>query len=290
MSAQIHDLGYREYDGARAGIGWAMWSLGLHAVQRVLGLKRAARHKILPAIVILVAFVPAIVFVGLAVLIPGELTDITGTYGEYYFTIVLVIALFTAFVAPEAICTDRRTGMLGLYLASPLNRTTYVVSKVAAVSATMLAVTLLPQLFLLTGYSIVGEGPDGIVEGVETFARLLVAGSLIAVYFATLSAMVSSFTSRRSIASIVITMAMLIPIFVSGILIEEGDVDDRLALINIPFVPVRAGFYLLGEQVSGDDAGIEQVTGSLALVVTVGLTVLWAGATWWRYQRIEVER
>jgi len=66
VSAQIHDLGYREYDGPRAGVGHAMVSLGLHAVQRVLGLKRAARHKVLPAIVILVAFIPAMVFVGLA--------------------------------------------------------------------------------------------------------------------------------------------------------------------------------------------------------------------------------
>ena len=36
-----------------------------------------------------------------------------------------------AFVAPEALCTDRRTGMLGLYLASPLTRDSYLVAKVA---------------------------------------------------------------------------------------------------------------------------------------------------------------
>lgn len=290
MTAQIHDLGYREYEGERAGTGWAMWSLGLHAVQRVLGLKRAARHKVLPVIVILVAFVPAIVFVGLAVLLPSELTDVQGDYGDYYFTIVLVIALFTAFVAPEAICTDRRTGMLALYLASPLNRTTYVVSKVAAVSATMLAVTLLPQLFLLAGYTIVGEGPDSVLDGAETFGRLLVSGALIAVYFASLSAMVSSFTPRRSIASIVITMSLLIPIFVSGILLENTDVDDRLSLINIPLVPIRAAFYLLGEEIEGGDSGIEQVAGALALLVTVGSIICWGAITWWRYQRIEVDR
>jgi ABC-2 type transport system permease protein len=290
MSAQIHELGYREYEGERAGTGWAMLSLGLHAVQRVLGLKRAARHKVLPAIVILVAFVPAIVFVGLAVLLPSELTDVQGDYGEYYFTIVLVIALFTAFVAPEAICTDRRTGMLALYLASPLNRTTYVVSKVAAVSATMLAVTLLPQLFLLLGYTIVGEGPDGLVDGVETFGRLLISGVLIAVYFASLSAMVSSFTPRRSIASTIITMSLLIPISISGVLIEQADVDDRLSLISIPFVPIRAAFYLLGEQMDSGDSGIEQVAGSLALLTTVGLIVIWSAITWWRYQKIKVDR
>ena len=33
-----------------------------------------------------------------------------------------VVLVFTAFVAPEILCTDRRSGMLGLYLASPLRR------------------------------------------------------------------------------------------------------------------------------------------------------------------------
>jgi ABC-2 type transport system permease protein len=267
-----------------------MWSLGLHAVQRVLGLKRAARHKILPVIVILVAFVPAIVFVGLAVLIPGELTDVQGDYGDYYLLIAVVIALFAAFVAPEAICTDRRTGMLALYLASPLNRTTYVVSKVAAVAATMLAVTLLPQLFQLTGYALVGEGPGGIVEGAETVGRLVVTGAMIAVYFAALSAMVSSFTPRRAIASTVIAMSLLIPVFVSGALIEGAGGDDRIALINILLLPARAAFYLLGERLESGDGGLEQVSGALALLVTLALTTVWITITWWRYQRIEVDR
>ena len=45
------------------------------------------------------------------------------------------VLVFVAFVAPEVLCPDRRTGMLGLYLASPLTRDTYLVGKAPRCSA-----------------------------------------------------------------------------------------------------------------------------------------------------------
>ncbi len=291
MSAQIHDLGYREYDGPRAGVSWAMSSLGIHAIQRVLGLKRAARHKILPALVILMAFVPALVFVGIAAFLPTQLLeeDILPTYGEYYGFIVFVIWLFTSFVAPEAICTDRRTGMLALYLSSPLNRTTYIISKITAVTVTMLTITLLPTLFLLIAYSIEGAGPDGVANFVELLVRIFAAGILIAFYFGAYSAMVASFTSRKSIASATIVISFLISGIISSALIDGADFDDRIALINVATLPLRASTYLLGEQPEGF-RGLAAVEGSLVLLVTVGVAAMCMAVTWWRYQKLEMDR
>ena len=62
------------------------------------------------------------------------------TYGEYYGFIVSAIIVFVAFVAPEVLCTDRRTGMLGLYLASPLTRDTYLLAKAIAVAVVLATV------------------------------------------------------------------------------------------------------------------------------------------------------
>ena len=87
------------------------------------------RSKILPVLAALLAYVPAIVFVGLAALLPRTTfleNDLLPTYAEYYGFITSAIVVFVAFVAPEVLCTDRRTGMLGLYLASPLTRYTYL--------------------------------------------------------------------------------------------------------------------------------------------------------------------
>ncbi len=290
-SAAVHDLGYRRFEGERAGVAAAMRALGVHAIQRVMGLKRAGRHKVLPALILIISFVPALVFVGMAAFLPNELIeeDILPSYSEYNAAfIVSVIWLFTSFVAPEALCTDRRTGMLALYLASPLNRTTYIAAKVGAVVVTMLAITLVPTLFLLVAYTIEGAGPDTVGEFLELLARITAGGVLLAAYFGAFSAMVSSFTSRRSIASASIVISFLLAGAVTSALIE-GDVDDHIALLQIAVVPLRAATYLLGELPQGVN-GLAVVEGSLALLTSLGLTALFAGVAWWRYQTLEIDR
>ena len=289
--AQVHDLGYRQFEGQRSGLGWAMKSLGIHAIQRVLGLKRAARHKLLPVAVIFIAFVPALVFVGMAAFLPQSLLeeDILPSYAEYYGFILTAIFLFASFVAPEAICTDRRTGMMALYLASPLNRTTYIISKVAAVAIVLLTITWLPEVLLLLAYSIEGAGPEGIDGFLETLARITAAGALAAAYFAALSSAIASLTPRRGIASAAIVMSLLIPAIVLGIVLEATDVADELDLLNITAVPLRAVDWIL-EGTPTNDRGVSSVSGSLTVAVTLAATALFTSITWWRYQHIEVER
>lgn len=291
--ARIHDLGYRSYAGPRAGLGWAMVGLGAHTIERVLGLKRAFRHKIMPALVILIAFVPALIFVGMAALLPTSLIEeeILPSYGEYYlgFTNQAVL-LFTAFVAPEALCTDRRTGMLALYLASPLDRTTYVLSKLAAIAVVLLTITLLPELFLLFSYTLEGAGPDGFFDFFETFGRIGLSGLLLALFYASIGATIASLTPRRGIASAAIVVVLLVTLMVSGILLENTDIADEFGLLTLMLLPIRAAWFLLGESTSSGDRGLERVDGLLTLAVTVGYVAVFGAITWWRYQRIEVDR
>ena len=69
-TAQIHDRGYRRYDGRRLGRMHAIRSLTRHSFQRILGLRRPARYKILPFLCVIIAYLPAAVFVGVIALIP----------------------------------------------------------------------------------------------------------------------------------------------------------------------------------------------------------------------------
>ena len=89
------------------------------------GLGRPARWKILPVLTVAIAYVPNIVFVGIVALIPdARLRDnFLPKYAFTYSFITAAIVLFVIFVAPEALCPDRRWRTMSLYLASPLNRT-----------------------------------------------------------------------------------------------------------------------------------------------------------------------
>ena len=159
MSSQIHDLGYRPYEGERAGVAWAVRSLAVHSMRRALGLKRAGRHKIVPTLTIGFAFLPAIVMVGLSLFLSGFSLDDLFSYGDYHGFTSFALFLFTAAAAPGVLTTDRTSGMLAMYLASPLNRTTYVLAKGIGIFAVMFLVTVAPIVFLVVAYTIVGAGP-----------------------------------------------------------------------------------------------------------------------------------
>jgi uncharacterized membrane protein len=61
QGARIYDVGYRSYDGPRSAPIWALATIWRHTLQRVLGLHRSFRHKVLPGIALVIAYVPALI-------------------------------------------------------------------------------------------------------------------------------------------------------------------------------------------------------------------------------------
>ena len=117
----------------------------------------------LPVLAIAIAYVPNIVFVGVTALIPTIACATRCCPGTPSPTASSPrrSLLFVIFVAPEAMCPDRRSGILSLYLATPLTRTRYIFAKAAAVFTTLLLVTLGPPLLYLIGLAPQSAGPDG---------------------------------------------------------------------------------------------------------------------------------
>ncbi len=283
--ARILERGYRRYDGVRLSPATAMRSVMLHAVGRVLGLKRPAWSKALPVLSIALAYVPAIVFVGIAALTPDDtaVQSQLPSYGEYYSYVVSAVALFVAFVAPEVLCPDRRTGMLGLYLASPLNRTTYLVGKAWAIANVLFAVTIGPPLLMMIAFSLQGHGPDGIGGLATTIGHILLSGIAMTAFYTALSMGVSSLTDRKSFASGGIVIALLLSAAVAGVLdTGSGHAAQMLNLFLVPFD--------LASRIHDGSHATALTTLGQALTATIGWTALWAAVCWVRYQRLEVTR
>jgi hypothetical protein len=288
--ARVYGVGYRPYDGPRNPSSRAVVTVALHTLQRVLGLRRDARHKLLPALAFAIALVPAVVIFGLAIVLEEQLeieSDLP-TFGDYYTFVGTGIALFAAFVAPEALCTDRRTGMLGLYLAGPLDRPRYLLAKAGAVASVLLALTLVPPLVLLSAYLVEGVGPDAAdVPGL--LLRIAGAGGGIAIAFAAVSLGVASLTSRKGVAAIGFVLVLFVPGVIAEVTIESGDAPDALAVAGLAGVTLE-----YAQRLFGDSSPPRDALGRISTAVVVAGLAAWTAAgavvTWLAYRRIEARQ
>jgi len=285
--ARIIDRGYRPYDGPRLGQRGAMQSLGKHSAQRVLGLKRPARQKLLPLLAAAIAYMPAIVFVGLAALIPDERirNDFLPTYGEYYGFITSALVVFAAFVAPEALCPDRRTGLLGMSLAAPLTRDTYLIAKLLSVIGLLAVATLGPPLLLLIANVLQNLGPDSPLDVLVLFARIVASGVMVAVIYTAVSLGVSALTDRRAIASAGTLLLIVLSGAVSGALVNGVGLPEWVVGFSLTFGPFELVQRIYGE------AGVDPEIATWVLAVQqTAWTVLGLGMLWWRYRKLQVTR
>jgi ABC-2 type transport system permease protein len=287
QDARLFDLGYRVYDGPRERPARAILTLALFTVRRVLGLGRGARHKVLPAITLAIAYLPAFTSVAFSVLANNIVATDLITYGDYMFIIGSALALFAALVAPEALCPDRRSGMLGLYLAGPLDRNRYLLAKGLGVLAVMLLITVGPLLFMLAANVVAGFGPSA-SETPKLLLRIVSAGLVTALLYTSLSMAVSSFTTRRAAAAVGVVLLLLVPASVVRPAIDAG-APNALDLLSFPFVAFDLSYRIFGEQPDNGEPVRELATWVVAAGVGAAIA---AGALvcWIRYRRIEAFR
>jgi ABC-2 type transport system permease protein len=284
-NARLFDLGYRRYDDARERPAQAVLTLAEFTARRVLGLGRGARHKVLPAITLGIAFLPALASVVFSVVAEDITTEDLIGYGDYMFIIGGALALFAALIAPEALCPDRRSGMLGLYLAGPLDRTRYLAAKGAGVLVVMLLITLGPLLFMLLAFVLAGHGPSP-GETPKLLLRILAVGITTALLYAALSMAVSSLTTRRAAAAVGVILTIFVPSIVVRSAIESADAPNELDLLGSPFVAAELAYRIFGETPDDPEPVTELATwlvaGGVGAAIVAGALVCWL-----RYRRLE---
>ena len=286
--AHIYEQGYRKHEGERLGVGASIRSLALHSATRALGLRRTFWAKLLPIAAVVIAYLPAAVFVGIAALLPKEITneiDAIPRYADYFGTISAAILLFVAIVGPEVLCSDRKNGMLGMYLASPLNRDTYLLSKVLAVIPVLALVTIGPQLLLLLGRSLVDAGPSSFGDFLLLLLRAVVGGIIVSSLYTAISLAAASLTDRRAVASAGVILSLLISGGVTAALVENADIDKRIYLLNLFLLPFELVQRVYGER--GNEPTLQTAALVAALIAWVAAS---AAVVVWRYRKLTVAR
>ncbi|MGB0112758.1 MAG: ABC transporter permease [Ilumatobacteraceae bacterium] len=265
----------------------AIRSVSWESIRATLGLGRPARNKIFPVISVVIAYLPAVVFIGIAVLIPGDILDPeeVADYPGYYGFIILAIVLFSALVAPEVLVSDRRNGMLAMYLSTPLNRGTYLTAKAVAVSTTLALVTLFPPMLMLIGYTVEGAGPDGFDGWLLALVRIIASGVAISAALAAVSMAASSLTDRKAFAAIGIVLLVLASPILAAALVEGADLSPYWRLIDISTLPFELVF-----RIFGDPGNFAEVSTAAVIAGNVAWTVGASAVVWWRYSKLVIAR
>jgi ABC-2 type transport system permease protein len=295
--ARILDSGYRRYDGERLGAQHATVALWKHTLRRILGMGRPARWKLLPLLAAAIAYVPNIVFVGVIAIVPDrEFRDVVlPGYAFTYGFITAAIALFVIFVAPEAICPDRRSGILSLYLATPLTRTRYIFAKALAVFTALLLVTLGPPLFYLMGLAAQDAGPHGFGGFMSIFGRILLSGVILAAFFTGLSVAASSLTDRKAWAAIGLFFFVQLMGVAVGILTEVLKAPGWLFGFSTQSSAFALVLHIFGQgHITVGEASNGVTPYEVPMVAFAIGTAFWtiAGFTvaWYRYNKLRVTR
>lgn len=279
-TAEIFDRGYRKFDGERAGLGQAVRSVSWHTIRSILGIGRKGRHKVFPIIISVIAFLPSVGFLALAVLI-GDLLEgeLQPEYWELFGLPIVAVVLFATLVAPEAIVRDRRDGMLRLYLSTPLTKPTYLVAKFIAVMSTMAIVVAGPVLLFLVGNTIQSLGPDGFGEWIEVLVKVVLSSLIIVLFMTSVSLAASSLTDRRAFASVAVLGVIIGVSIVVNIAVERIGVSRNLLVLDPFAVSLETAARIFGNvspefTEAGDDVPTWMVYSGTAGWILVGLGIL----------------
>lgn len=284
----IYDLGYQRYSGERFGRGYAIWTLFKFSFNAAFGIGRGARARLVPNIVLLIVFLPAIVQVGAA-----SLTSMTQfiNYAQYLEFTAFLVALFAASQGPELVVNDRQNGVMSLYLSRPLHGPDYALAKLGALVAALLVLTLGPETLLFLGKVFISTTPWTAFKAEWRKIIPIIGGTLGTAWFmASISLAIASRAGRRMYANAsVIGFFLLFPAAVSLFHnLASGDAK-RYAVLVHPMWLLRGFVSWLFEVESRRRSviGRADLPGSAYLYALIGICLLMSALFLLRYRKSE---
>lgn len=221
---QIHNIGYRDYDGPRLGRAYARRSLFSQSLRGAYGLGRSAKSKVLPMLLFAVMCLPAAIMVAVAV--ATKANDLPVDYTRNAILMQAVIGLFIAAQAPQTVSRDLRFRTVPLYFSRPIERVDYVLAKFAAMASALFILTAAPLIVLYVGALL---AKLDFADQTKGFAQGLVSVALLSLLFAGIGLVVSALTPRRGfgVAAViaVLTISYGAVSAVQGVAFDQQSLD-----------------------------------------------------------------
>jgi ABC-2 type transport system permease protein len=271
----ITDRGYRRYDGTREGRRRRLQALFASSLRRALGLRRSWRAKLVPWGLILLAFVPAELF--LLMVIAGLTSDGDElTYAEQLDAVAVVILPLAATVAAELVCPERRDNVLTLIFTRPVTASEYIGAKLAALLAVLTLVTLGPAAILFVATVLAAPSPAAyLADHLIEIPRILAACAVLALSFASVSLAVSAFFSRRGVALVATVGVYFVAAVATGTLAALDVPGSRFApLLDPGAAPYRVVDLVYGRAVRGGFTGVAAGAAAALLIAGAVATLL----------------
>lgn len=238
-TGNIYDLGYRNYAGERLGRSQAFVTLYIHSLRASFGFGRRTVSKLFPVGFAVIAFIPALIQLGIGAFTSSLNADVElFAHEDYYGFIQIILLLFCATTAPELAGRDQRTHTLSLYFSRALRREDYAIAKLAALVTAMLVLTLGPQMLLYIGNGLAEDDVWGYIQREwDQIGPIVASALLISGIIASIGLAIGAYVPRRSYATVAILAAFIIPITVANILIETTDPEvSRYFLLLSPTI------------------------------------------------------
>ena len=270
-SAVIHDIRYSRFTGDLRPRVYAVLALARSSALRALGVRRSTGAKIWPALLVVASFLPAVIVVGIPLLV-GDVAEPLMTSLQVLTSTAVVLLAFTATTVPSMLTRDRGDRVLSLYFSTALSPVEYVIGKVIAAVALLLLVTLGPLLLRFVGLFVAASKPlDWLGDHADELPGIFAAAFVIATFHAVVALLLGSLTGRRIFAVGGYLAVMLVSVPLAFAVYEFGGRNDAALLLSLPDAPYEVARGLFGS--AGEPGGMDPPTaGSWAIcaVVIVG--------------------
>jgi ABC-2 type transport system permease protein len=171
-----------------------------------------------------------------------------------------------------------------------VTRSDYLLAKLAALLAVVALIAIVPLVVLFLGNTLTAESAATYLrQNLDDLGRILVAGSVLTVFYSVVALAAASLTDRRAVATAGLLGVFLGSSALANILFFTAQFEGRrwVAFLSLSGLPGRFGDWLFGDGFDpgtlADQAGFTGPGYLVAMAVVVGVA---AAILTWRVLRL----